>query len=1168
MERLSNTLGLLRQRKFLPLFLVQLLGAFNDNVIRAAIVTIITYHSAELSDFARTLLVTLSLALFMLPYIFFSALGGQLADKFNKAKLIRYVKFLSIFITALGVIGFYNHSYTLMLLSIFLTGLDSTLFGPTKYSILPDHLEKKELLIANGLIEAGTFIAILFGMLLGSALISHTDSSVSNLSFAIMIVAAVGFVFSLYIPDTESAAKNLSLSTNIIQEIRYSLEYAKKDKDVFLAILGISWFWLIGGVFIAQMPNFTKDTLGSDNSVFLLLLTAFTIGTALGSVFCNRLLKGQIDVQYVPLSMLFMTIFMFVLWYLSGAFIQKDSISGIHYFLSKPAGLGILLSVFAISVFGGIYIVPLYALLLVRTKKSHRSRVIGANNFMNAIFMVSASVICMGLLSINVSVSNLILILTTTNFITTIYISRILPDNIVKGIFQMLFRLIYRVEIIGMENFYKAGDKVLIIANHASFLDPPILGAFLPKRLVFAIDTYQAKSWWISPFLTYLRAYPIDPTNPMATKTLIEKLKDNNPVVIFPEGRITITGSLMKIYEGPALVADKAGAKLLPIRLDGPQYTPFARTHGKMQFKLFPKITITIMEPQTIDVDPNAIGRQRRLLLGQGLYDIMIKTMFEGSEYKVTLFESLLDATKLYGANLPILEDADHNSLTYKRIIQGSFVLAGKMKRYTKLKENVGVFLPNAAGAVVVFFALQVSGRIPAMLNYSTGPKNILACCKAAEIETIFTSKRFIEKADLHHIIEALIKEGLNVIFLEDIRKEVGVRDKIKAFVRSFYPKSHYYSFLPKGEKPKSSDPAAILFTSGSEGVPKGVVLSHVNIQSNIKQAASKIAFSRSDKVFNAMPIFHSFGLTCGFLFPIISGVRVYLYPSPLHYRIIPEMVYGSNCTILFGTDTFLTGYAKYAHPYDFFLVRYIFAGAEKLRAETRKTYMEKFGIRILEGYGVTEASPVVSINTPMHYKSGSVGMLLPSISYHIEPVQGINEGGKLVISGPNIMLGYLKYDAPGILQRPEFMIDGKLRKGWYDTGDIVSVDNDGYITILGREKRFAKIAGEMISLAVIEENLSDLNDETVVAAINIPDDKKGELIILFTNNEDLTREGIHAHFKKIGLSELHVPRIVKYTKEIPLLATGKVDYVSLKEQALADIKSEIAKLKDLTEED
>lgn len=1139
---------LLTTRRFFPLFICQFLGAFGDNLIRTALVTLLTFTSTQFSDLFRSILVNFAMGLFMFPFIGLSATAGQLADKYNKAKLIQWIRFIGIFFTIIGVIGFYTNNYALILLCIFLTGTESTFFGPVKYSILPDHLDKRELLVGNGLIEAGTFLAILFGILFGG-LLGAQNYSFLAISISLLSISLLSYIISLFIPQTQPASEEVKITPNIIQETLECIKYAAKDEKNFLVIMGISWFWMIGGVFMMQLPGYTKAELNGDPSVYMLLLSVFSGGIGIGSIICNKILKGQINMQYVPISILAMTGFIFWFWLTGTQFVERNHLGGIHYFLAKPEGLLVCFEVLMIAVCGGIFIVPLYAYLQVRAKKSHRSRIIAANNIYNALFMVAASIFISFLIFIKVSISSIILLVGITNLFTAVYICRILPDTVIKNIFQAIFKILYRVEVRGLENFEKAGDKVLIIANHASFIDPPLLGAFLPSRLVFAIDTFHARSWWIRPFLTYLRAFPIDPTNPMATKTLIEQLKLKHPVVIFPEGRITVTGSLMKIYEGPGLIADKANAKLLPIRIDGPQYSLFSRLHGKVNLKLFPKITITILEPQKIDAPETLVGRERRHFIGKKLYDIMSNMMFEGHDSYGTLFESLIEAKEQYGANKVILEDVDQNKLSYNRVLAGSFILGRRISEQSKESKNIGVFLPNAAGTAVVFFACLAYGKVPAMLNYSTGIRNTILSCTAAKIATVYTSYRFIEKANFQSYITAFEENGIKVVYLEDIRKSLNIIDKLVGFFAAKFP-STSYKLINNNKIPNANKPAVILFTSGTEGTPKGVVLSHTNIQSNIRQLASRVDFNASDKIFNSLPIFHSFGLTGGFLTPILSGISAFFYPSPLHYRIIPEMVYGSNATIMFGTDTFLNGYAKYAHPYDFYSIRYIFAGAERLKLETKKIFMEKFGIRIFEGYGTTESSPAVSVNTPMHYKSGSVGRILPNIDWRIEPVKGIDKGGRLIVSGPNIMLGYLKVDKPGVIRAPSYKINGKLQKGWYDTGDVVDIDEDEFITILGRVKRFAKIGGEMISLSAIEDMISTLWPDNAHAVISVPHSRKGETLVMFTNHNQIDRDKLLAHIKSMGFTELFMPKLIQVLKDLPLLGSGKIDYVELKNLA------------------
>jgi acyl-[acyl-carrier-protein]-phospholipid O-acyltransferase/long-chain-fatty-acid--[acyl-carrier-protein] ligase len=704
----------------------------------------------------------------------------------------------------------------------------------------------------------------------------------------------------------------------------------------------------------------------------------------------------------------------------------------------------------------------------------------------------------------------------------------------VRVFLRWLITKLYKVEIKGVGNFDKAGNRVLIVANHTSFLDAMLIALFLPEKPMFAVNSFIAERWYFKPFLALVKAFPLDPTNPMATKAIINEIRKDQKCVIFPEGRITVTGSLMKVYEGPGMIADKAGAKILPIRIDGAQYTPLSRLKGKVRTRLFPKITLTMLEPRSFDIAEEIKGRHRRHLAGVKLYDLMSEMLFDSSDYQKTLFQSLIDQAHIHGRKHIIAEDATRKPINYAALLTRSFVLGSKISQNTESGEYVGIMLPNMVSSIVTFFALQAYGRVPAMLNFSTGAQSLLSACKTAGIKTVYTSKQFVEAGKLTELVEAIEKQGIQVLYLEDVAKTVTIVDKLKGFLAGYFSQTFYKNTNAQ----VADDPAVILFTSGSEGTPKGVVLSHINIQSNRYQLASRVDFGPTDIVFNALPIFHSFGLTGGTLLPLLSGIRTFFYPSPLHYRIVPELIYDTNATIMFGTDTFLSGYARFANPYDFYSVRYVFAGAERLKEETRKLWSEKYGVRIFEGYGATETSPALSTNTPMHNKPGTVGRLLPGIHYTLEDVPGIKDGGKLIVTGSNVMKGYLLADNPTILVPPEDRT--------YDTGDIVAFDEEGYITIKGRAKRFAKIAGEMVSLTAVETYLSDLWPDNHHAIVSIPDAKKGEALVLVTDFADAKREDMSAYAKEHGIGELSVPRNIKIVDAVPLLGTGKMDYVGV----------------------
>lgn len=461
----------------------------------------------------------------------------------------------------------------------------------------------------------------------------------------------------------------------------------------------------------------------------------------------------------------------------------------------------------------------------------------------------------------------------------------------------------------------------------------------------------------------------------------------------------------------------------------------------------------------------------------------------------------------------------------FNTMIQGLGYLTSQ---HTSEHEYVGVLLPNTPVCAATFIGLNVYGRVPAMLNYTMSQDAFVSCLKSATVKTIVTAHQFIEKGKLEHLVTVAKNNGIHVIYLEDLKKTVSIKDKLTIKMRAM-TKWHV--------KVEHTAPAVVLYTSGSEGTPKGVVLSHKAILSNVAQIRSIIDIAYEDKICNVLPMFHSFGLTAGTLLSLIAGTKLLLYVSPLHYKVIPELIYDRNCTIMFGTNTFLYNYAKKANNYDFFNLRYIVAGAEKVSDQTRHIWAEKFGRVIYEGYGATECAPVLAVNTPMANKFGTVGEFLPSMDYQLEPVPGV-DGGKLLVKGPNLMTGYLKEDKPGIVQP-----FGQ----WYDTGDIVNVSKEGFVTILGRVKRFVKIAGEMVSLEAVDKIVSSVSDK-LFATSHQADVNKGEQIVLFTLDEELTKEKIKKAISEKNQSNLMMPAQIRVVKEIPLLGSGKIDYVKLKQ--------------------
>lgn len=1126
----SNQFLLLKDRRFLPLFIAQFLGAFHDNLFKNALVVILLFGASALDPEKSKILVTLAAGIFILPFILFSALGGQLSDKYPKHKVIRIIKGTELLIAALGSVSLLSGSLPLSFFTLFALGMHSAFFGPSKYSILPEHLKPHELIGGNALLNTGTFLSILIGTIAGTVFASF-ESGPQIISALLFICAAAGWIASRFIPQAPAMSPELSLNANILGESISILKYVLKlPRNIVLSILGSSWFFFLGGMFMAQIPNYVRETIGADEYVLMLFLIVFSVGIAIGGLLNNRLLKGRVEATYVPLAILGMTFFSLDLYFASGVLPAHTELQTVGTFLTYLTHWRILADITLISVCGGLFVVPLKAIVQNETPEKYRARVQSGSAISDAVFIVASSAISALLISMGWSIRSLFLAFALANAAVAIYTCRLLPDYLFKSALQILFKFLYKVEVRGLENFEKAGHRAVIVSNHVSFLDPPLLAAFLPGRPMFAVNSQVAEYFWVKPFLKLVDAFPLDPSNPFSMKSLIRKVEENRHVVIFPEGRLTQTGSLMKIYDGPGMIADKTDAMILPIRLDGVQHTPFARLKGKVPLKSFPKITITILEPRSFKIDETLKGRARRVAAGRQLYTLMEDMMFLTGDREQTLWEALQKARTVNGDRSVIAEDINFDPLRFKKLTQSSLVLGRRIATFTQKSEAVGLLLPNSVGAVVTFFALQAYGRVPAMLNFSAGARAMISACRTAQIRTVLTSRRFIELGKMQPLIDQL-SEHVKITYLEDIRAQIGWGDKL--FGLTMDP-----DIVHQKQNVDIKSPAVILFTSGSEGEPKAVVLSHINIMTNIVQISSRADFNRQDIVFNCLPMFHSFGLTGGTLLPILSGVKTFLYPSPLHYRIVPEVIYSTNATIMFGTDTFLQGYARMANSYDFYSMRYIFAGAEKVKDETRRLYMEKFGVQILEGYGATEAAPVIAVNSAMHQKSGTVGRLLAGMDYRLEDVPGVTDGKRLFVKGPNIMLGYYKADQPGLLQPPE--------GGWHDTGDIVSIDAEGFIKILGRAKRFAKIAGEMVSLTQVEGIAQSVWPDAQNAVVSIPDARKGEQLVLVTTCPSPQREALSAHATQNGITALAVPANILTIEKIPVLGSGKTDYPAL----------------------
>jgi acyl-[acyl-carrier-protein]-phospholipid O-acyltransferase/long-chain-fatty-acid--[acyl-carrier-protein] ligase len=703
-----------------------------------------------------------------------------------------------------------------------------------------------------------------------------------------------------------------------------------------------------------------------------------------------------------------------------------------------------------------------------------------------------------------------------------------------KKAVHFLLRTLFQFEGCGTESLNAEGP-LLLVPNHVSWLDWLFLLMFLGRDWRFVVSQAAAETSWLHRRLMLnWRTFAIDPTSPYAVKRMAQHLQAGGKLVLFAEGRITFTGNLMKLFEGTGFLLVKSPARVITCYLRGADRLKLSRNPGWRRW--FPKVTAHFSEalqpPDLSHLKPGAARTAHTEWLRLKMVDQQFQT--EMRLGAATLPEAIIE-TALLQPDFEILEDFAQKPLVYKHLLASADALAESLDAALPKHDcGIGVLLPNINANPVSLLALWFLGRTPSIFNFSTGSQSMLHSARLANVGVLLTSREFLKKARLD--IGPFTQAGIQVVYLEDLRQDVSTGDRLSSVAKVRLSPD---KLLRK--RVNADTPAVILFTSGSEGVPKGVVLSHGNLLANIRQMLAVNDLNDTDRIFNALPIFHSFGLTVGTLLGLVRGSYVFLYPSPLHYRIIPNVLYDKNCTVFLSTNTFLNGYHRRAHSYDFRSVRCLFAAAEKVQDATFSNWAQRFGVRILEGYGATECSPTLSVNVGLASRHGSAGRFLPGIEWRLEEVPGVETGGRLFVRGPNIMKGYLHPGAVTPAPPPD---------GWYDTGDIVHVDADGFLYILGRLKRFAKVGGEMVSLTAVEEALAGAfpqhGSHFQVAVVSRADAKRGETLVAVTTAPALGRNEVRQALQARGLSNLCVPGEIRVIGRMPVLGSGKTNYREL----------------------
>jgi acyl-[acyl-carrier-protein]-phospholipid O-acyltransferase/long-chain-fatty-acid--[acyl-carrier-protein] ligase len=692
---------------------------------------------------------------------------------------------------------------------------------------------------------------------------------------------------------------------------------------------------------------------------------------------------------------------------------------------------------------------------------------------------------------------------------------------------RWLLGLLYRVRLEG-EGAAGCARPTLYLAAHRARLDSVLLPLFLPGEPVVVVAREELRSRLLRIALRAVPHLVAETSDPATVKKALRVLAQDRSVLFYPEGRLWEAPGVMKQYGVPAVVAAHSGAPVVPVIVQ--------RTGGWPA-----RLRVRVAAAQSIAPMPRAAGARARRSEALAQMQRLLEAAVLDARERQSLFDAFLTALRRQGRRTQVIEDYKEEPRSYQDLLKGALAIGRWLARGTDPGENVGLLLPNVIATVCTILGAMAWRRVPAMLNYTAGAAAVASACRVACVRTVVTSRAFVEQARLGAVLAAL--REVRIVYLEDVRGELRLRDKLWL--------TAYAQWLPRRATQRATpdEPALVAFTSGSEALPRGVVLSHDAIAANVRQMSAVMEFTSRDKILNALPLYHSYSFTAGLMLCLLTGTRLFLYVSPLRYRAIPEIAYRRDVTGLYGTGTFLGYWARHAHPLDLRSVRYVICGGEKLGEEVARLYLEKFGLRIYEGYGATECAPVIALSTPQCYRPGSVGRPLPGVQTLLEPLDGVSHAGVLHVRGPNLMLGYYRAENPGVIDPPRSIFGA----GWHCTGDVVDVAPDGVLSVVGRVKRFAKIAGEMVSLDAIEAVALRASPGHRHAAVLRVQPGGGETTVLFTTDATLGRQRLMQIAREAGLRDLEVARHIVRVADLPLLGSGKTDYVTLQNVDLSE---------------
>ncbi|WP_373778900.1 acyl-[ACP]--phospholipid O-acyltransferase [Glaesserella sp.] len=1144
-------MSLLKIRGFVPYLAIAFLNASVDLAHK------ITIQNVLLKSFEGNTLVVLTAlinAMILLPFIFLFSPSGFINDKYSQTKVIRVSAVAAIFITAAILLSYLGGAFEVAFILTLILATQSAIYSPAKYSIIKQIVGTDNLGRANGVIQALTIVAILFSSFAFSFLFetfyvegdnpSAILSSMSIIGISLVAFSVIEAIFAFRIPffkadeprrhETFEMKKYLSLGY-----LKQNMRLLRRDKNIWLSIIGLSIFWGVSQVIVAAFPAHYKAIFDSDNAIVIQAILAVSgIGLIVGSTIAGSMSKHHIEHGIIPVGALgiFLAIF----------FLASSSSVAVMTFCS-----------FLFGVFGGMFIVPLNATIQFFAPEKSSGKIMAGNNFVQNVSMVVFLLLSIAFVSANISTTGLLLFAAFICLIGSFYAVIQLPHLFTRLLLLPILKTGYRFNVEGLKNLPQSGG-VLLLGNHISWIDWMVLQAASPRAVKFVMYRGIYNKWYLKWFLKWFKVIPIGAGSSKESIEQVRQLLANGEVVaLFPEGHISYNGQINEFQRGFELaVQDWENICIVPFYLRGLWGSSFSRADG--HYKALTKtrgkrdILVAFGKPIHEFIDRSAMKQK------------VVELSFSSWEKFIARQEPLthewLDMAK---SNLfkTCSVDSMGMNLNNAKFITAVLVFSKLIRKQFGDSKHIGVLLPSSSIGAIVNMALFVSGKVPVNLNYTLSEQSMAAALNKAGITKVITSEKFLDKlSDKGFDYSSLLAD--KTVMVEQLSQTVTKKARTRAFLTALLAPAWWIKLMHFSDV-KLDDTATILFSSGSEGEPKGIELTHKNLLTNIKQISELLNFRKDDVILNSLPIFHSFGLTVTTLLPLCVGVKMVSVPDPTDGALVGKMAARYNASILFGTSTFFRLYTKNKklHPLMFQNVRMVVAGAEKLKADVKEAFRIKFGLDIYEGYGTTETAPVAAVNMPnilerdslkelTFNKVGSVGMPLPgTIIKIVDPNTleelAVGEDGLIVIGGGQVMKGYL--NEPEKTAEVIAEIDG-IR--YYKTGDKGHIDEQGFVTIVDRYSRFAKIGGEMISLGSVEALLAPvLSDDAAFVATNVPDDKKGEAVVLLVKSE-LSLDEINDKIKNADIAPLMLPSAVFLVDEIPTLASGKVDFKGSKSKA------------------